>query len=527
MDPSRQTNQIEINLNQQEQKSKEESSEQQNIDDIKTSNRSSLKHKSHTKGNENDLNALPLIQLTQFSFDNNTNEETTTSFLIDSKNDFDKNKDDSNYCSTTQNNNLNAQQNESMKSKTSEHEKLETKSSIDIQVEGNTQARYNENDSCNIDKNSVHLKSQLMTNNIANSEDDITSNFSNRIDFIRINSPIIAKNSQTQRHNFNDLNNKNNSNNKNTHENCFKMNSTRKSMNDCNKNNEKEKIANQTEMNSFDDNIDDYNEFSHLRPRKKSSKKLESQTKTPTSNGSLADKKLLETQLDDPIQSAHPSNIYQFDSNAKPEIRVTSSVIGSASSICHDSLYHATQPCQMCANLQTSRPNPANAQTLSSAGISAGHQHAHQTYAGRHSLDHYNSRLNAPCHHHQHHQSHSDKNQHGPHQRQSVPLLCRTQLCQNHVLTSNHNIISECECENFSIDKDDVPVFGVDNGQINSDAEPKATYSYLKSYFVSMLQPSDNKLAMKLFGSKKGVLKEKLRQQEVGHWIIHPCSNFR
>lgn len=57
--------------------------------------------------------------------------------------------------------------------------------------------------------------------------------------------------------------------------------------------------------------------------------------------------------------------------------------------------------------------------------------------------------------------------------------------------------------------------------------EPRATYSYLKSYFVSMLQPSDNKLAMKLFGSKKGVLKEKLRQQEVGHWIIHPCSNFR
>ena len=61
-----------------------------------------------------------------------------------------------------------------------------------------------------------------------------------------------------------------------------------------------------------------------------------------------------------------------------------------------------------------------------------------------------------------------------------------------------------------------------------NDNEPKAAaYSYLKYYFVSMLQPSDNKLAMKLFGSKKGVLKEKLRQQNVGHWIIHPCSNFR
>jgi hypothetical protein len=70
----------------------------------------------------------------------------------------------------------------------------------------------------------------------------------------------------------------------------------------------------------------------------------------------------------------------------------------------------------------------------------------------------------------------------------------------------------------------------INSNLFNNDdlSEPKAaTYSYLKYYFVSMLQPSDNKLAMKLFGSKKGVLKEKLRQQEVGHWIIHPCSNFR
>ena len=72
-----------------------------------------------------------------------------------------------------------------------------------------------------------------------------------------------------------------------------------------------------------------------------------------------------------------------------------------------------------------------------------------------------------------------------------------------------------CECDDCRL-----------QNEINNE-EPKATYSYLKSYFVSMLQPSDNKLAMKLFGSKKGVLKEKLRQQEVGHWIIHPCSNFR
>ncbi|RNA21757.1 potassium sodium hyperpolarization-activated cyclic nucleotide-gated channel 2 isoform X5 [Brachionus plicatilis] len=90
--------------------------------------------------------------------------------------------------------------------------------------------------------------------------------------------------------------------------------------------------------------------------------------------------------------------------------------------------------------------------------------------------------------------------------------------------------LNECDCETCAnLLKDFMGKPGQDlfNNESSDFSEPKATYSYLKSYFVSMLQPSDNKLAMKLFGSKKGVLKEKLRQQEVGHWIIHPCSNFR
>lgn len=94
-----------------------------------------------------------------------------------------------------------------------------------------------------------------------------------------------------------------------------------------------------------------------------------------------------------------------------------------------------------------------------------------------------------------------------------------------------NNNINECNCENCSLLKEYAAGIGLcglpDQTGAEDSSEPKATYSYLKSYFVSMLQPSDNKLAMKLFGSKKGVLKEKLRQQEVGHWIIHPCSNFR
>lgn len=90
------------------------------------------------------------------------------------------------------------------------------------------------------------------------------------------------------------------------------------------------------------------------------------------------------------------------------------------------------------------------------------------------------------------------------------PNICNKRL--------SNNGDYECECESCTMQNQ------LNNEDLN---EPKATYSYLKSYVVSMLQPSDNKLAMKLFGSKKGVLKEKLRQQEVGHWIIHPCSNFR
>ena len=50
---------------------------------------------------------------------------------------------------------------------------------------------------------------------------------------------------------------------------------------------------------------------------------------------------------------------------------------------------------------------------------------------------------------------------------------------------------------------------------------------FLKEQFIAMFQPSDNRLAMKLFGSKKGVAKERQRQKEAGHWIIHPCSTFR
>jgi len=49
----------------------------------------------------------------------------------------------------------------------------------------------------------------------------------------------------------------------------------------------------------------------------------------------------------------------------------------------------------------------------------------------------------------------------------------------------------------------------------------------LRDQLIALFQPSDNKLAMKLFGNKNALMKEKLRQKAVGKWVIHPCSNFR
>jgi hypothetical protein len=66
----------------------------------------------------------------------------------------------------------------------------------------------------------------------------------------------------------------------------------------------------------------------------------------------------------------------------------------------------------------------------------------------------------------------------------------------------------------------------INQQRISLDPSLKGT-STIVNYFMDLLKPSDNKLAMKLFGSRKGVLKERLRQQRAGHCIIHPCSTFR
>ena len=53
------------------------------------------------------------------------------------------------------------------------------------------------------------------------------------------------------------------------------------------------------------------------------------------------------------------------------------------------------------------------------------------------------------------------------------------------------------------------------------------TGSHVRDHFAAFFQVSDNKLAMKLFGNRLSLEKEKRRHLAVGHWVIHPCSSFR
>lgn len=59
------------------------------------------------------------------------------------------------------------------------------------------------------------------------------------------------------------------------------------------------------------------------------------------------------------------------------------------------------------------------------------------------------------------------------------------------------------------------------------DTSKQRSKEYWKEQFLMFFQPSDNKLAKKLFGTKVALNKERSRQRKQGKWIIHPASNFR
>jgi len=74
---------------------------------------------------------------------------------------------------------------------------------------------------------------------------------------------------------------------------------------------------------------------------------------------------------------------------------------------------------------------------------------------------------------------------------------------------------------------DAAPTEGNGNGSFSQPASCYGSTGFLKEQIGALLQPSDNRLATKLFGNSRALTKEKLRQKATGRWIVHPCSNFR
>ncbi|CAG2178351.1 unnamed protein product, partial [Oppiella nova] len=79
----------------------------------------------------------------------------------------------------------------------------------------------------------------------------------------------------------------------------------------------------------------------------------------------------------------------------------------------------------------------------------------------------------------------------------------------------------------WSGEKDDISLYGTPKEEMLPGLAEAKVPSFMRSQIEALFQPSDNKLAMKLFGSKKALMNERLRQKESGLLIIHPCSTFR
>ena len=92
-------------------------------------------------------------------------------------------------------------------------------------------------------------------------------------------------------------------------------------------------------------------------------------------------------------------------------------------------------------------------------------------------------------------------------------------------IKSSFNIPRILNEEDLTKEPDD----GVDLESPNGidDTSKQRSKDYWKEQFLTFFQPSDNKLAKKLFGTKVAINKERSRQRKQGKWIIHPASSFR
>ena len=52
-------------------------------------------------------------------------------------------------------------------------------------------------------------------------------------------------------------------------------------------------------------------------------------------------------------------------------------------------------------------------------------------------------------------------------------------------------------------------------------------FPIVKNKVNSLFHVWDNRFALKIFGSRNGIMREEERRKNSKHWIIHPCSKFR
>lgn len=110
--------------------------------------------------------------------------------------------------------------------------------------------------------------------------------------------------------------------------------------------------------------------------------------------------------------------------------------------------------------------------------------------------------------------------------RAKLPGRSRS-MCGRHTKNQQHYLSSDriCATKDPGLREDFGRSFSFK--ELSRSGNISASTTYLKEQITSVFQPSDNKLAMKLFGNKAALMKEKQRQKAVGKWVIHPCSNFR
>ena len=109
--------------------------------------------------------------------------------------------------------------------------------------------------------------------------------------------------------------------------------------------------------------------------------------------------------------------------------------------------------------------------------------------------------------------------------------------CHAHSNTAVIDLPLECEATLLNPDITDIPqtdsinnFFEQTNDNFNTGTSNYSVSSRLatkRRLRTSLFHIWDNHLSLKLFGTKKRIIEELERQENINHWVIHPCSKFR